>query len=438
MKQLHSERFYLYRADKNSPMTARLTLRMKDAVDGKMLCEAVADTQQRYPYLCVKLRAYKDEQGVERAAFEDNPLPWVVADGSKPLLLMGSEANHHVLAFVWWDDCIAFDFFHAFMDGEAAYRVLRTLLYEYCCRRYDSHLSREGVWVAGDVIDEAEWTDPATMPRPELPNYKMESVFPQSLNIAENPIAPIADRHETVHLLIDEEQMMTKIRACQGTPAVWLSLLLNKAIARLHPSSNEAPPAIAVAVNMRKALGTPLSHHSLVGGISLRYTTQMQDWNIEKQVAEMRQTVAQNTAPDILRAHFWQTSDRMDLLDQLPTLEARHRTMAQQVKVIARQRGSASLSYVGKANLGAAEQFVRELRTESDTPYLVLLEVAAVSGSFCISFIHQFATDIYLDAFLDELQQQGVSYTITGRHPMETAPIDDFWTRKNEQFSDKQ
>lgn len=423
MMKLHSERFYLYRADEESPMTVRLTVRMKDAVDGQMLREAVADTQKRYPYFCVRLGVYNDEQGIEHAAFDDNQLPWVVTDGRNPLTLMSPETNGHLLSFAWWDDCIAFDFFHALTDGTGAYRVLRTLLYEYCRRRYDSKLSREGVWVAGDVIDEAEWTDPATMPHPELPSQQMESLFPEVLDIAVNPIAPITDRHEAVHILIDEEQMMAKIRACNGTPVVWLSLLMNKAIARLHHCDNETPPAVVVAVNMRKALGTPLSHHSLVGGISLRFTTQMRGWDIEEQIAEMRRTVAQNTAPDILRAHFWQTADRMDLLDRLPTLKARHQTMAPQVKVIARQRGSASLSYVGKANLGAAEQYVRELRTESDTPNLVLIELAAVSGLFCLSFMHQFGTSIYLNAFLDELQQQGVSYTITERHQIEIPSI---------------
>ena len=426
MMKLHNERFYLYRADQQSPMTVRLTIRMSDAVDGQMLREAVTDTQKRYPYLCVRLCTYYDE--VEYAAFDDNPLPWVVADGRKPLTLMSPQVNDHLLSFAWWDDCIAFDFSHALTDGTGAYNVLRTLLYEYCRRRYDSHLSPDGVWTASSPVADEEWTDPATMPRPELPSQPTTSVFPEALNIAVNPIAPIRDRHESVHILVDEEQMMTKIRACEGTPAVWLSLLLNKAIARLHPSDNENPPAVVMAVNMRKALGTPLSHHSLVGGISLAFTMQMQDWDIEKQISEMRRKVAQNTAPDILRAHFWQTADRMDLLDRLPTLEARHHTMAQQVKIIARQRGSASLSYVGKANLGAAEQYVRELRTDSDTPNLILLEVAAVSGSFCLSFIHQFGTDIYLDAFLDQLQQQGLTYTIVARHPLEVSPIADLWT----------
>ena len=70
--KLHSERFYLYRADEESPMTVRLTVRMKDAVDGQMLREAVADTQKRYPYFCVRLGVYNDEQGIEHAAFDDN------------------------------------------------------------------------------------------------------------------------------------------------------------------------------------------------------------------------------------------------------------------------------------------------------------------------------------------------------------------------------
>lgn len=75
MRQAYSERFYLNRAGEDAPQTVRLTLRMDGAVDGQVLTEAVADTQKRYPYLCVRLCTYKDERGCEHAAFEDNPLP---------------------------------------------------------------------------------------------------------------------------------------------------------------------------------------------------------------------------------------------------------------------------------------------------------------------------------------------------------------------------
>ena len=425
MKKLNSERFYLNRAGKDAPQTVRLTLCMKDAVDGLILSEAVADTQKRYPYLCVRLSTYKDEHGCEHAAFEDNPLPWVLSNRREPLLLMGSEANFHLLSFACWDDCIALDFFHAVMDGEAAYRVLRTLLYEYCRRRYDSSLSAEGVWTADSPVDEEEWTDPATMPRPESQTQQKVTEFPKALNISENPIAPITDRHEVVHIVASEEQMMAKIHASKGTPVVWLSLLLNKVVARLHPAANDAVPTVVVTVNLRKALGTPLSHHSLVGGLSLQYTKEVQALDIAGQMAEMRRMVARQTTPDKLQAYFWQTTDRMDLLEQLPTLEARYQAMSQATS-ISHQYASTVLSYVGKANMGAAEQYVRELRTDTYTPYLISLQVAAIGGKFCLSFRQQFASDVYLDAFLGELQQEGIHYNITGRHPMEIAPIADF------------
>ncbi len=424
MRQAYSERFYLNRVGEDAPQTVRLTLRMTDTVDGRMLSEAVADTQRRYPYLSVRLRTVTDGQGREHAAFDDNPLPWVVCARREPLRLTGSEANGHLLAFAWWDDCIALDFFHAIMDGEAAYRVLRTLLYEYCRRRYDSSLSGEGVWTADSPVDDEERTDPAMMPRPEPDDQQSAPGFPKALDISEAPIAPVADRHETVHIVADEAQMMAAVRSCHGTPAVWLSLLLNKAVARLHPADGDGVPTVVVAVNLRKALGTPLSHLPLVGGLSLPYTKELQALDIEGQMAAMRQMVVQQTTPDRLQAYFWQTADRMDLLEQMPTIEARRQAMSQ-VAVVSRQYGSTTLSYVGRANMGGAERYVRELRTESCTPYLISLQVAAVSGKFCLTFMQQFSTDAYLDAFLGELREQGITWEITGRHPMEIASIAD-------------
>ena len=174
MKRLYIERFYLNRADDEYPMTVRIILQMKDGVDGHLLEEAVAATRTRYPYLCVKLGVVRDADGSEHYVYHDNSRPWKVTDSRQPVCLCSEEANEHLMAFAWWDDCMALDFFHALIDGTAAYRILRTLLYEYCRRRYDCGLDSAGVWVAGDIIDEAEWTDPATGPRPT-------SIHPQQL-----------------------------------------------------------------------------------------------------------------------------------------------------------------------------------------------------------------------------------------------------------------
>ena len=54
-KKLLSERFYLTWAEEQMSWTVRMTLKMRDPVDGDLLRKAVESTSQRYPYYQVKL-----------------------------------------------------------------------------------------------------------------------------------------------------------------------------------------------------------------------------------------------------------------------------------------------------------------------------------------------------------------------------------------------
>ena len=72
-----------------------------------------------------------------------------------------------------------------------------------------------------------------------------------------------------------------------------------------------------------------------------------------------------------------------------------------------RQHSSVSLR-CGGGRLGAAERYVREIQTETPPVHPILVEVSAAGGSFCISFMQMFAEDNYLNAFLNELSQQGI------------------------------
>jgi hypothetical protein len=279
MKHLHIERFYLNRADNEYPMTVRVMLRLKDKVD------------------------------------------------------------EHLLAFSWWDDCVALDFSHVLIDGDSAYRLLRTLLYEYCQRRYDNSLSREGVWL--DLTTEA--------------------------------ISPISEQKEVVQIRIAEEQLMQQVRACSATPATFISLALARAIARLHPDSAPSVPTVCLAVNLRKAMGTPLAHHSMVGGLFLPLGQELAGKSFSEQAKAFREIVREQAYPDNLQAYFWQTQDRMDMMEKLPTINARHQAFAP-VNTLMGQMASCMLSYVG-------------------------------------------------NAFLDELRGQNLTYEIAGRHPLQLAPI---------------
>ncbi len=70
-KKLLSERFYLTWAGEQMSWTVRMTLKMKDRVDGDLLRKAVESTSQRYPYCQVKLGIRKDTEGTEYFVYED-------------------------------------------------------------------------------------------------------------------------------------------------------------------------------------------------------------------------------------------------------------------------------------------------------------------------------------------------------------------------------
>ena len=89
--------------------------------------------------------------------------------------------------------------------------------------------------------------------------------------------------------------------------------------------------------------------------------------------------------------------------------------------------GTCVVSYVGKANFGAAERYFCDLCTEVWTPYAITIELSAAGGQFCISWMQRFSDDAYLDSFIEELRRQGLDATITWRRPLVLATIADYY-----------
>ena len=435
MKRIDAERFYTYWADSQHSWTVRFIMTLCDDIDRSMLQEAVAATQQRYPYYSVRLCKTTDAEGREYYALDENLLPWVVMPSRQPACLLSPESNHHLLAFACWDNSIAIDFFHALTDGTGGYNVLRTLLYEYCRRRYDSQLSREGVRVAGDDISPEELTDPGSLPRPDKLNPLPVPPVPVPINLTKEAVVPLSDTLETVGIEIDEQQMMKYVSGEDTSPATLVSLLVARAIARLHgdrsamplcsAKNKEAVPVTALAINQRPALGIPLASPSLASALRLSLKNEMQDMPIDLQQTIYRGMVVLQSNADNVAAGFWQSKGMMDQLDQIPTVKGRHQAM-QGAYERALSTCSFVVSYVGKARFGAAERYVTHFCTEVWTHYALTIEMSAVGGKFCISWMHRFSTDVYLDALFDEMRQLGLEATVSWRRPLLVATIADY------------
>lgn len=181
----------------------------------------------------------------------------------------------------------------------------------------------------------------------------------------------------------------------------------------LYWTDREHPNTCRMTVRMQDAIELTIMQKAL------RQT------DLETQQTTFRGITLLQNDTDTMAARFWQSKEGADRVDQMPTVAARHEVMkglTQRTQTMT----SCFISYVGKANFGAAERYIREMYTEVYSTHAMGAEISAIGGTFCISFMQLFTTDVYLDAFLDELRQLGIDCRIISRHPILVAPVADY------------
>lgn len=406
MKQtLFTEYRAMYSTTIKSPHVIRIKIRMRDLIDPTCMRSAVDMTMKRYPYFCVELNNGEDNKW----EYLENKRPVVITNSLGGVELNSEESNYHLISFSWYDNWIILDVFHALTDGTGAYEVIRTFLYHYCRERYHVTISEKGVRLAGDVITDEEWDDPV-LKATDLPTPARAD-----LPTAFNPTAaacPEGNTEPTVYnIAIDEKEFMRFNIENDGSPATMISLLLSRAIAKLFPDREDVI-RITLAVNQRRALGTPLAHQSLVGGAFLEYTDQLKDWPLAQQATAYRgMAFAQTTDETVLAGVASQKGINQMLISK--TTDQERLGIARMIGDMTNRLVTATVSYVGKAGFTGAEDYIRDFRSwTSTTGTSILLEIAAVGGRFTIDFLQPFSSPIFVNAFLAELDENGINYDL--------------------------
>ncbi len=166
------------------------------------------------------------------------------------------------------------------------------------------------------------------------------------------------------------------------------------------------------------ALKVTISHESITSAVFLPLTDDIRHADFETQQTAFRGITLLQNDTDTMAARFWQSKEGSDRVDQMPTVAARHEAMKGLTQRTLAM-GSCFISYVGKANFGAAEHYIREMYTEVYSAHALGAEISAIGGTFCISFMQLFTTDVYLNAFLSKLKQIGLDYTCSNADPSE-------------------
>lgn len=419
-QKLFSELRPLYTTSRENPYAIRIRIRMRDLIDPDILCDSVHKTMERYPYYLVELQK-KDGQYI----FAENHRPVVITNSLHGVELNTAESNFHMIAFCWQDNWIIMDVFHGMTDGTGAYEVLRTLLYYYCSARYHVALKEQGIRLAGDVIPDEEWTDPVAA-RTDLPTPPRAEIS-NALNLV--TCAGLQDDHQhTVYsIAVSESEFMKFNLDNDGSPGTMVALLLCRAIAKLYPDAEDVI-RVNLCLNQRNALHVPLAHQSLVGGIMLEYKDKIREWPLEKQGTAFRGMVfAQSMEERALMGVASQYGITQMLLSKESDQERLGIVGA--INGLAGRIITAIVSYVGKANYKEAEQYIRDFRlwTTAGTNGLTI-EISAVNGRFTLDFLQTFSSPVFVNAFLRELEENGIVYDLQDVHELELPNIRLPWT----------
>ena len=420
-QKLFTELRTLYTTTKEAPAEIRIRIRMRDLIDPEILRRAVDTTMERYPYFCVELQ--KKEGGF---VYAENHRPVVISDSLHGAELNSEETNYHMIAFCWQDNMIILDVFHGLTDGTGAYEVVRTLLYYYCSERYNVSLKEDGIRLVGDEISAEEWIDPVVS-RTDLPTPKQTELMSDALNVITTAGLEEDRRHTVYSVAISEKEFMRFNLDNDGSPGTMVALLLSRAIAKLFPESENAI-RIALCVNQRKALNAPLAHQSLVGGVMLEYKDKLRDWSLEMQGTAYRGMVfAQTQEENVLRG----IASFKGVNGMLLTKESDQERIgvASYINSLAGKLTTATVSYVGKADYKEAEQYIRDFRLwTSPLGNNLLVEISAVNGRFTLDFLQSFSSPVIVNAFLKELDENGIIYDLQDVNELELLNIKLPWT----------
>ena len=412
-QKLFTELRPLYATRRGSPNEIRIRVRLRDLVDPITLRHAVDVTMGRYPYFCVELQKRDGE-----FVFAENSRSVVVAHSLHGVELNSEESNYHMIAFAWSDNWIQLDVFHGMTDGTGAYEVIRTLLHYYCSERYHLTLGGGGVRLAGDEIALEEWADPvreADLPAPS------RTQLPKTLDLLEGSGIEDDHRRTVFSIAVSESEFMRFNLDNDGSPGTMVSLFLSRAIARVNHEATD-PIRITLCVNQRTALHAPRAHQSLVGGAMLEYKEKMRSWPIDRQATVYRGMVFAQTQEEVVLEGVSNLRGLTQLLLSKESDQERV-AIADMVTSMGRSVASATVSYVGKANFGEAERYIRDFRLWTLSSTGITIEISAVNGRFTLDFIQIFSDATYLEAFLRELEENDIEYDLQDVCELELADI---------------
>lgn len=410
-----------YSLTPNGGVTVHYVIEMKDEIDGNALRNAVDTAMKRYPYLGKKIVAAADGYHLE-----DNDLPVVVANTHHTIPLCGPDANYHQFTFTYAGNTIFLNNTHALVDGRGRGPFLHTVMYYYCRERYNEEVQMDGVNLVDSPIDPREFYDPFNDAIPEA-DVDLSAALPApkiAMSLAEMGLVHPSSVHTQMHhISIDEKQLMAKCKQSDASPNSAISIILARAIAKLHPDSTE--PIIAnIGMDPRGPLHSELSHQPLATATCIEFSPEMRNMSFEEQNTIFRAELFMRSEPSNMLLGAQAAKKMYADINALPTLEEKLAGVQQILDMSVKIR-TFSVSYSGKSNFGSCDKHIAALYPQLDLKNIgFAIEITATNGKFFLTISQGWREDVYFNAFLKELTSLGLDYDLLYSAQLEPVAID--------------
>ena len=355
--------------------------------------QALIESLKRYPYLKSKLveldgdfYIVSDEVGM-------------IARKSKTLASLGHiSAGYHLIDVAYYEKTLYISWHHALCDGRGIKPFVETIIYYYCKFRYQSDASSEGIRLSDSPLLEGENIDPNLESYSYDESKKDIDIPHDGYAIPEN----IKEEHETDYRYYLEVQSLDFMRVCKevhATPAILISLLVSKTIAKLYPDFDK--PIIAnIATDIREALDIPNTFKNCVRSLSLPYTRDFLSMSLEEQAKIQRELLNAQRDRDRLRKAANESLALFNRLDSLNGYKEKQKLMDFFNGMLL---NTYVISYLGILTLNENEKYVESASLYNSGAIGLGVTMVNVGDKFCINFKQSFESDKYVKGFLSEL-----------------------------------
>ena len=272
----------------------------REAIDGKLLQQALDKTIRRMPYLA-------DTLTVEHGAvyYAKNPLPMEAAHTAQLRRVGGPETNYHMLDLTWDGHKTWFSMFHGFCDGQGVNAFLESVLYHYYCMKDGVAYDPCGIRADSTRMTEGETFEPCSKQYEVSPDFTMperrEQPSPYHLpEILPNPGGEVLE----YGFRLPSVPFMAFVKGNGASPSVMFSMLVGEAIQRVHPDAN-APVMVNIPVSIRRQLGCEETFKNCSSRAMLPISgTPMDALPFAQRAAQLRAILKQQMDADRFRAMY--------------------------------------------------------------------------------------------------------------------------------------